>query len=124
MGDGALVDYQLIPASVRNAQEAPVTGPNAYLVRTKGPPSLALRPLDQINQTTNDPNSPEAGSAGGVIPVLRPMRSSIPTRSSRYLLFCRLRKPGSRRSSQDRRPDWDRGALALGMTADVPEDTV
>jgi len=72
MGVGALVDYRLIPAAVRNTQQSAVPGPNAYLIRTRGPAPQALRSLDQVVQTINAPSSPSPGSAGGVIPVLRP----------------------------------------------------
>ena len=72
MGIGALVDYRLIPAAIRNTQQSSVPGPNAYLIRTRGPAPQALRSLDQIVRTINAPSSPSSGSAGGVIPVLRP----------------------------------------------------
>lgn len=72
MGTGAIVDYRLIPAAVRNAQESTIPGPNAYLIRTRGgeTPS-ALRGLDSINQTINRTNSDDQ-PAGGVVTVLRP----------------------------------------------------
>jgi predicted lysophospholipase L1 biosynthesis ABC-type transport system permease subunit len=73
MGTGAVIDYRLIPASARNAQGNVVPGPNAYLVRTVGPPALALRSLERVTRTINDPNSPSPGSAGGAIGALRPV---------------------------------------------------
>jgi hypothetical protein len=72
MGDGAIVDYRLIPPAVRNTQGSAVPGPNAFLVRTDGPPAQARRSLDAIVATINNANSPSPGSAGGVIAVLRP----------------------------------------------------
>jgi hypothetical protein len=72
MGVGAIIDYKLIPASVRNTQGNTVPGPNAYLIRTDGPPTAALRSLTGIAHTINSPSSPSPGSAGGVITVLRP----------------------------------------------------
>jgi hypothetical protein len=71
MGTGAIVDYRLIPAAVRNAQGSSVPGPNAYLIRTRGgeTPS-ALRGLDAIDRTINRTNSDRP--AGGVVTVLRP----------------------------------------------------
>jgi FtsX-like permease family len=72
MGVGAIFDYQLIPPAVRNTQGSAVPGPNAYLIRTNNPSPAALRSLDRIVRTINQPNSPSPGSAGGVITVLRP----------------------------------------------------
>ena len=72
MGVGAIIDYRLIPPAVRNAQGSAVPGPNAYLIRTQGPPAQALRSLEAISNTINNPNSPSPGSAGGVIAALRP----------------------------------------------------
>ncbi len=72
MGVGAIVDYRLIPPAVRNQQGSPVSGPNAYFIRTKGPSSQALLSLEKISATINNPNSPSPGSAGGVIAALRP----------------------------------------------------
>jgi hypothetical protein len=72
MGVGAIIDYRLIPPAIRNMQGSAVPGPNAYLVRTKGPPAQALRSLELITRTINSPSSPSAGSAGGVIAALRP----------------------------------------------------
>ena len=72
MGVGAIVDYSLIPAAVRNTQGSPVPGPNAYLIRTTGPPAQALLSLQEISNTINSPSSPSPGSAGGVISALRP----------------------------------------------------
>ena len=72
MGVGAIVDYSLIPAAVRNTQGSAVPGPNAYLIRTTGPPTQALLSLELISNTINSPSSPSPGSAGGVISALRP----------------------------------------------------
>ncbi len=72
MGIGAIIDYKLIPASIRNTQGSAVPGPNAYFIRTDGPPTQALRSLNRIVQTVNSPSSPSPGSAGGVVKVLRP----------------------------------------------------
>jgi len=72
MGVGAIIDYRLIPPAIRNTQGSAVPGPNAYLVRTKGPPAQAFRSLELITQTINSPSSPSPGSAGGVITALRP----------------------------------------------------
>ena len=44
MGVGAIIDYPLIPPAVRNTQGSAVPGPNAYLIRTTGPPRQALSP--------------------------------------------------------------------------------
>lgn len=72
MGTGAIVDERVIPAADRNTQGSDVPGPNAYLIRTDGPPAQALRSLDGIVHTINLPSSPSSGSAGGIIGVLRP----------------------------------------------------
>jgi putative ABC transport system permease protein len=72
MGQGAIIDYRLIPPSQRNTQQSAVAGPNAYLIRTHGPPAAALASLQRIAATINDPNSPSPGSAGGVVTALRP----------------------------------------------------
>ena len=72
MGIGAIIDYHLIPPAVRNTQGSQVPGPNAYLIRTRGPSTVALRSLNAIVHTINLPSSPSSGSAGGVIRVLRP----------------------------------------------------
>jgi len=72
MGVGAIIDYRLIPPAVRNTQGSAVPGPNAYFVRTQGPPAQALRSLEKISATINSPSSPSPGSAGGVISALRP----------------------------------------------------
>jgi len=72
MGIGAIIDYRLIPPSVRNTQGSFVPGPNAYLVRTQGPPVQALLSLERVVEAINSPNAPSPGSAGGVVSVLRP----------------------------------------------------
>ena len=73
MGTGAIVDFRLIPPEVRNTQGNAVPGPNAYLVRTTGPPAAALGSLDRIANVINNPNSPSPGSAGGAVAALRPV---------------------------------------------------
>jgi ABC-type antimicrobial peptide transport system permease subunit len=70
MGTGALLAYQLIPATARNLQGSPVLGPNAFFIRIRGGvnPTLALRSLQRINKTLNA--SPD--NSGGLVGVLRP----------------------------------------------------
>jgi ABC-type antimicrobial peptide transport system permease subunit len=72
MGNGAVIDYQLIPAPLRNAQGNTTPGPNAFLIDTRGGYSTAnLNSLQQITQRIN--RTPvNQGSAGGTISVLRP----------------------------------------------------
>ncbi len=72
LGIGAMIDYRLIPASVRNAQGSEVPGPNAYLIRTRGGVSpVALRSLQGVSAAINA--SPQgSGTSGGVVSVLRP----------------------------------------------------
>jgi predicted lysophospholipase L1 biosynthesis ABC-type transport system permease subunit len=72
LGKGAVVDYRLIPPSVRNTQGSQVPGPNAFLVRTTGPPKQALRSLEAITAAINAPSSRAQGQAGGPVGVLRP----------------------------------------------------
>ena len=72
MGIGAIVDYRLIPAAVRNQQGSPITGPNAYLIRTNGATAQGVDSLDRVVNVINNPNSPSPGSAGGVVTALRP----------------------------------------------------
>ena len=63
MGTGAVVPYQLIPASVRNQFAVTPTGPNAVFVRLKPGvnAAAALRSLDhiatKISLPTNYPTS-------------------------------------------------------------------
>ena len=72
MGIGAVVDYQLIPASVRNAQGNTISGPQAFLVRTRnGDSPDALGSLQSLTSTINAEDSD--GPAGGAIPALRPV---------------------------------------------------
>ncbi len=72
MGIGAVVDYQLIPASVRNAQGNTISGPQAFLVRTRnGDAPDALGSLQSLTSTINAEDSD--GPAGGAIPALRPV---------------------------------------------------
>jgi hypothetical protein len=72
MGTGAIIDYQLIPPAVRNAQGSTIAGPNAFLIRIRGgdDSTVALRSLDKISRTLNATN--DDGPAGGVVGVLRP----------------------------------------------------
>jgi len=70
MGEGAVVSYKLIPASVRNTQGSEIPGPNAVLIRLRPGvnPNAARRSLQRINTTLQH----SADGAGGVSPVLRP----------------------------------------------------
>ncbi len=70
MGSGALLDYDLIPATTRNLQESTVPGPNAFLIRLRpgANPTLARRSLSRIESTLNA----SSDGAGGVVGVLRP----------------------------------------------------
>ena len=70
MGTGALLDFDLIPASARNLQESTVPGPNAFLIRLRAGsnPTSALRSLSRIESTLNA----SSDGAGGVVGVLRP----------------------------------------------------
>ncbi len=72
LGEGAIIDYRLIPASVRNTQGNTVPGPNAYLIRTRGGVSArAQRSLQRVSAAINA--SPQnSGTSGGVVSVLRP----------------------------------------------------
>lgn len=74
MGTGALLSYQLIPPAERNTQNSPVAGPNAILVRLDEHANrkVALRSLEQINDTLNTPKGGGGDQAGGVTGVLRP----------------------------------------------------
>ena len=74
MGIGAIVDYRLIPASVRNAQGNAVPGPNAFLIRTRGASVAALRSLQRISSEINATQG--SGTSGGVVSVLRPAEIS------------------------------------------------
>lgn len=70
MGSGALLDYNLIPATARNLQQSTIPGPNAFLIRVRhgANPTLVGRSLRRIDAKLNA--SPD--SAGGVVGVLRP----------------------------------------------------
>jgi len=72
MGHGAVIDYRLIPAQLRNTQGNSTPGPNAFLIDTRGGDSPAnLYSLQRITEIINQ--SPvNQGSAGGAISVLRP----------------------------------------------------
>jgi hypothetical protein len=72
MGHGAVIDYRLIPAARRNTQGNLTPGPNAFLIRTRGDPAAALGSLQRITRTIDNPNSPNAGTAGGAVSLLRP----------------------------------------------------
>ena len=74
MGTGALLSYRLLPAADRNSQNSPVPGPNAILVRvaTNVRAEVALRSLQQINDTINTPEGGGGDQAGGVVAVLPP----------------------------------------------------
>jgi hypothetical protein len=70
MGAGALLDYHLIPAAVRNLQQSTVPGPNGFLIRLRplANPTLARRSLRGIDATL----AASSDGAGGVVGVLRP----------------------------------------------------
>ena len=70
MGSGALLDYDLIPATARNLQESTVPGPNAFLIRLRpgANPTSARRSLSRIESRLNA----SSDGAGGVVGVLRP----------------------------------------------------
>jgi hypothetical protein len=72
MGNGAVIDYRLIPAPLRNTQGDTVPGPNAFLIDTRGGYSATnLNSLQQITLAIN--RTPvNQGSAGGAISILRP----------------------------------------------------
>jgi hypothetical protein len=59
MGTGAVVPYQLLPASVRNQFNLSPTGPNAELVRLKAgaDPKTALRSLNRIAAEVSTPEN-------------------------------------------------------------------
>ena len=71
MGDGAVIDFKLIPGPLLNSQGNAVPGPNAYLIDTRGERSAAINSLQQITRTINRTPVNE-GSAGGAISILRP----------------------------------------------------
>ena len=50
MGDGAVLDYQLIPAAQRNPYDQPQPGPNAILMRARPGTSMVAvqRSIDAI----------------------------------------------------------------------------
>ena len=55
MGTGALIDDQLIPAAVRNAQGNTIPGPQVFFVRTKGgdsPPPCGPWPPSREGSTS------------------------------------------------------------------------
>ncbi len=63
IGSGAVVDYNLIPASARNITDLPTPGPNAIFIRTNPriAPTIALRSVqgiaDAINSATEGSTS-------------------------------------------------------------------
>ncbi len=73
MGSGALVATSDFPASLLNAQESPIPGPNAVVVRIRAgvDPTAAYRSLEEIT-TKIDAIHGDTGAAGGVVSVLRP----------------------------------------------------
>ena len=65
MGTGALIDYQLIPPAIRNAQGNTIPGPQVFFVRTKGGDSpAALRSLAEVSREINrsDADQPASGA--------------------------------------------------------------
>jgi putative ABC transport system permease protein len=73
MGSGALVATSDFPASLLNAQESPISGPNAVVIRIRAgvDPTAAYRSLEEIATKINAIPG-DAGAAGGVVSVLRP----------------------------------------------------
>jgi hypothetical protein len=72
MGNGAVIDYRLIPAALRNDQGNDTPGPNAFLLDTRGGNSAPnLKSLQEVTQSINA-NPTNQGSAGGAISILRP----------------------------------------------------
>jgi hypothetical protein len=72
MGTGALLSYDLIPASVRNTETDPTPGPNAIFVRLRhgANRAVALRSLRKIAHAL--PFPPSTGANAKVLSVLRP----------------------------------------------------
>jgi hypothetical protein len=73
LGSGALVATSDVPFSLLNAQESPIPGPNAVVIRIRAgvDPTAAYRSLEKITARINAiPGDP--GAAGGVVSVLRP----------------------------------------------------
>ena len=72
MGNGAVIDDRPFPASLRNTQGSATTGPNAFLIDTRGGYSTAnLDSLQFVTQRINHTPVNE-GAAGGAVSVLRP----------------------------------------------------
>ncbi len=66
-----LLDYQLIPAAIRNAQGNTIPGPQVFFVRTKGGVSpAALRSLAGVTREINRADTDQPAS--GATTVLRP----------------------------------------------------
>jgi len=71
MGTGALIDYLLIPPSIRNTQGNTIPGPQVFFVRTRGGDSApALASLAEVTRDINRADSDEPAS--GATAVLRP----------------------------------------------------
>ena len=71
MGTGALIDDQLIPPAIRNAQGNTIPGPQVFFVRTKGGDSpAALRSLAEVTREINRADADQPAS--GATAVLRP----------------------------------------------------
>ena len=73
MGSGALVATSDFPASLLNAQQSPIAGPNAVVIRVRPgvDPTAAYRSLEQVTAKINAIPG-DGGAAGGVVSVLRP----------------------------------------------------
>jgi hypothetical protein len=74
MGSGALVATSDFPTSLLNIQDAPIPGPNVFLIRTRADvrPSAAYQSLRKVNREINAIRG-DGGLAGGVVKVLRPV---------------------------------------------------
>jgi hypothetical protein len=74
MGSGALVATSDFPTSLLNLQDAPIPGPNVFLVRARAgaSPSAAYQSLQKVNREINAIPA-ASGLAGGVVKVLRPV---------------------------------------------------
>ena len=72
MGTGALLSYQLFPASSSTSNRTRSPGPtrSSYASTRRANPAAALRSLQRINDTMN--KGARRRTAGGVVEVLRP----------------------------------------------------
>ena len=71
VGTGALINDQLIPPAIRNAQGNTIPGPQVFFVRTKGGDSpAALRSLGEVTHEINRADADQPAS--GATAVLRP----------------------------------------------------